>query len=322
MATRTQKTKVGIFLVSCALIIAGALLLISGFKHEERIPYWIEFNESVMGLGSGGSVLYMGLKVGTVADMYVTEQNKAHVEVLITKGKVTLHEGVTAKLEMMSLATGTMCVSLSGGDLNKPELLPKAQIPSENSLLKAVSMQIEDIMASLNKILERLDKAMEGMKDGDLTRVVENADELLIRGQQFLDTTRETVSKVGDQANQELTKFNELTLDVQVLVKNTNDAVKKITKKVESLKIADTEQNVNEVLDDISALSKRLQESAKSIDAVAKTATVQAGNVEYSMRETLRTLNDSLDAVRELTQYLKQDPSALLRGKGKPVGDR
>ena len=317
MATRTQKTKVGIFLVSCALIIAGALLLISGFKHEERIPYWIEFDESVMGLGAGGSVMYQGLPVGTVADMYVTEQNKAHVEVLITKGKVTLHDGVTAKLEMVSLATGTMCVSLSGGDLNKPELLPKAQIPSEKSLLKAVSTQIEDILASLNKVLTKLDTGLE-----DLPKVVKNADELLIRGQLFLDNTRETITKVGDQANQDLIKFHDLSLDVQVLIKNTTDTVKKTSKKIESLKIAETEQNINDTLDDISNLSKRLQESSKAIDTVSKSATVQAGNIEYNMRETLRTLNESLEAVRELTQYLKQDPSALVRGKGKPVGDR
>lgn len=317
MATRAQKTKVGIFLVSCMLISAGALLLISGYKHEEQIPYWIEFDESVMGLGDGGFVMYQGLKVGNVANMYVTETNKAHVDVLITKGKVTLHDGVKAKLEMVSLATGTMCISLSGGDITKPELRPKTQIPSEKSLFKAVSNQIEDILASMNKVLTKLDTGLE-----DLPNVVKNADELLIRGQLFLDDTRHTVTKVGDQAHQDLVKFNELSVDVQVLIKKTTETIQKTSKKIESLKVAETEQNVNDTLNDISNLSKQLQHSAKAIETTAKSTTVQAGNVEYSMRETLRTLNESLEAVRELTQYLKQDPSALLRGKGKPTGDR
>ena len=56
MATRKQKVKVGLFLVICSLLIAGGVLLISGFKHEVRIPYWVEFDESVLGLSAGSLV--------------------------------------------------------------------------------------------------------------------------------------------------------------------------------------------------------------------------------------------------------------------------
>ena len=322
MATRAQKTKVGMFVTGCVLLIGGALLLISGYKHEERTPYWVEFEESVLGLGAGGLVEYMGVPVGTVKDIYVTEQNKAHVEILITKGKVALRKGVTAQLVLYSLATGTMCISLGGSDPNQPLLEAHAQIPSTKSLVKAVSSQVETLLGDLSGITQTIKSGLVGVEEGDLALVIEDADALLTRGQQFLDEANKTVSSVRGQAEKGLDTFHQLTLDVQTLVRDTDQAVKMATKKIQSLQVDKTEQNVNEVLDSISALANQLQESAKAVDMVSKTALHNVDNVEYNLRDTLRTLNDSLESMRELTQYLRHDPSALIRGKGQPVGGK
>ena len=320
MATRAQKAKVGLFVVICGFLIIGGALLIRGYKIEERFPYWIEFDESVLGLGAGGLVEYMGVPVGAVSNIYVTDQNRAHVDVLISKDKVTLKEGVTARLVLYSLATGTMCVSLEGG---AGDPLPAgSEIHSQKSLITAVSSQIEGILGDMRQIAETIKNGLTGMQEGDLASLFQDADALITRGQEFLDTATQTITDMKGKVESGLEGFGDLVAETKKLLRDTDEAVKKAAKKIETLQVSEMQDNVNEAIEGFAALSKRLQETANALDNVARQALHEAGNVEYNLRATLRTLNESLEAVRELTQYLQQDPSALIRGKGTPKGER
>ena len=322
MATRAQKTKVGLFVVVCAAIIVAGVLIISGYKNEVRIPYWVEFDESILGLGSGGIVEYLGVPVGTVDNIYVTDSNKPHCEILITADKVKLRQGVKAQLVMYSLATGTMCISLRGGDPNAPILPPGSQIEAEKSLVKSLSTQIEGALDNVNKISETIRSAMANMQEGDITKLLHDADDLIVRIQGFVDEASKTMTDIKGRAEAGMDDFRALAKDVRGLVKETGDTVRTVGNKVADLNINDTQDNLNKVLKDMSALSERLQESARTIDGMSRRALHEADNVEYNLRETLRTLNDSLQSIRDLTQYLQQDPSSLIRGKGKPRGER
>ncbi len=321
MATRAQKAKVGLFLIICSLLIAGGLTLISGFQYEEKIPYWVEFDESVLGLSTDGLVEYMGVPVGKVSNIYVTSSNKAHCELQILANKVRLHKGVTAQLVMYSLATGTMCISLEGGDPTTP-LPPNSEIPSKASLVKSISSQIEGLLDKTNGILDTFKKITVGMEEGDLSLLLDDVDGLILRGQEFLDKLNGTVIDLKGDAKAGIDEVHDLTKEIKKLVRDTDDAVKMATAKIQNVDIAGIGNNANQMLKDISDLSKRLQETAGSIDSVSKRALHEADNVEFNLRESLHTLNASLDAVRDLVQYLQKDPSALIRGKGKPKGEK
>ena len=322
MATHAQKIKVGLFVFICVLLIAGGLTLISGFQYEPKSPYWVEFDESVLGLTSDGLVAYMGVPVGKVSNIYVTPANKAHCDLQILANKVKLHQGVTAQLVMYSLATGTMCISLEGGDPSGPVLPSGCEIHSKPSLVKSFSSQIEMFLDKTNTILETIKSSMTGMEEGDLALLLDDIDGLILRGQEFLDKANTTLGDLKGGAQASLDDFHDLTKDVKKLLKDTDDAVKTVTKKVEELQVGELGDNANQTLKDISALSKRLQETAGAVDTVSRRALHEADNVEYNLRESLRTLNASLEAVRELVQYLQQDPSSLIRGKGKPKGEK
>ena len=322
MATRAQKMKVGLFVVICVLLIVGGLTLISGFQYEEKIPYWIEFDESVLGLATDGLVEYLGVPVGKVSNIYVTNTNKAHCEIQILANKVKLFHGVTAQLVMYSLATGTMCISLEGGARDSLPLPPNSQIPTRPSLVKSMSSQLEGLLDNANKILDAFRTITVGMQEGDLSLLLDDVDGLVLRGQEFLDKVNTTVGDLKGQAQKGIEQVNDMAGDVKKLIKDTDNAVKTVTKKLDGLQVAELGDSANQTLKDISALSKRLQETADAVDGISKRAMHEADNVEFNLRESLRTLNASLDAVRELVQYLQQDPSALIRGKGKPKGEK
>ena len=322
MATRVQKMKVGLFVIICVLLIAGGLMMISGFQYEPKLPYWIEFDETVLGLGADGLVVYLGVRVGQVSNIYVTPANKVHCDLDILTNKVQLREGVTAQLVLYSLATGTMCISLQGGDPNGPVLPANSEIPTRRSLVTAVSTQIEGILDDLRAVTETVKNGLVGVEEGDLALLIDDADGLILRGQEFLDKANTTIGDVKGQAEASLDDVRDLAKEVKELVKDADEAIKKATSKLDALNVAELGDSVNQTLNDISDLSKRLQDAAKAIDVVSRRALHEAGNVEYNLRETLRTLNDSLDAVRDLTEYLREDPSALIRGKGKPTGEK
>lgn len=318
MATRAQKTKVGLFVVICGLLAAAAILLISGYKHVPRERYWIEFDESILGLSKGGIVEYMGVPVGVVDDFFVTEDNKAHVEMLIESEKVTLRKGVKGHLVIYSIATGQMAISLSGG--KGPALPLGSEIETEPSLVSTVSAGVETLMNRIGQIAETVQAGLEGMEPGQLTDMLENADGLIIQGQEFLDTADKTLAEMKDEAQAGLDEFHELAQKTQTLLTDTNDMVKVVKEKIAQLDVPQTQANLNQALEDMSALAQRLQESAKALEATSQSALHEAGNIEYNLRQTLRVLNESLDNVSSLVEYLQQDPSALVRGKGKPKG--
>jgi uncharacterized protein YoxC len=223
---------------------------------------------------------------------------------------------------MYSLATGTMCISLEGGEHDGFPLPPNSQIKTKPSLVKSLRSQIDGLLENANKILDSFTKITVGMQEGDLSLLLDDVDGLILRGQEFLDKVNTSVGDIKGQAQKGIDQINDMAGDVKKLVKDTDNAVKTVTKKLDGLQVTELGDSANQALKDISALSKRLQETANAVDGVSQRALHEAGNVEFNMRESLRTLNASLEAVRELVQYLQQDPSALIRGKGKPKGEK
>jgi ABC-type transporter Mla subunit MlaD len=323
LATRKQKAKVGLFLITCTLLIIGGVVLVTGLKYEPRITYYVEFAESVLGLSSGGLVEYMGVPVGNVADIVVrpgrtTGTPVAFVTIEVIENKVTLYQGVQAQLVLYSLATGTMAVSLAGGDPSLGVLPAGSLIPSKSSLVAAVSSRIETILDDLSDIIGVVKKGLDGMKEGDLNAVVERANKLLTSGEEFVNQANELLTDLGDDAKSGVQNFNSITKDLRELVGNTNDAVQTLRKQLDALNVSKTSENVNKVLDSVNNLAERLQDTAEVIEGLAKTAQGTTGNMEYNFRQTMRTLNESLNSIRDLADYLQRDPSALLRGKGTP----
>jgi len=318
LATRAQKTKVGLFLVICGLLAAGGIILISGYKNVPIVKYHIVFKESILGVTKGTMVEYMGVQVGVVDDFHVTNENNAHVDVHIESDKVTLYEGVQAELVVYSYVSGAMAISLSGPE-EKVKILPEGgKIEYKPSLVSNVSSGIQDFMEKIDSLIATIQEGLKGMEEGDLALLIDNVNELIDRGQSFIDTAKKTLVDVQGDAEMSLEQFRELMSKAQQLIEDTNETVNITKEKIAQLDVPEAQENINEVLEEMSALAQRLQKSAETLDNTSRTALHEADNIEYTMRQTLRTLTESLDNVRALTEYLKQDPSALVRGKGKP----
>ena len=324
VATRRQKLKVSIFLILCIGTMVVGSLVVSGVYQEPGLRHWLEFNESVLVLYEGGMVEFLGVPVGKVREIYVTENQLAHVEIVIDPTKVSLRQGVEGKLVIYSIAAGTMAISLSGGDPQSAEILENSQIPAKQSTIEAFSSQLTDIMEELSSTLKDVSAIgkevrtqIESLDDKAVSDIVHQVRDLVGKSEEFLTHTdglvieaTEAVKDVRGHANSLVDTVKARSQDLERLSKKIETLAETYTKRGEELNVGELQQQVN-------ALMLQVTEALEQMDTVAANLVHQTGNVEYSLRATMTELRDALESVRGLANQLKEDPSALIRGRGK-----
>jgi ABC-type transporter Mla subunit MlaD len=331
VATRRQKLKVSVFLLLCVGIMVVGTLVVTGIYQEPGLSYWIEFNESVLGLYEGGMVEYLGVPVGKVHEIFVTESQLAHVEMVINPEKVSLHEGVEGKLVIYSLAAGTMAISLAGGDPQKPELPEFSQIPSKPSTIEAFSSQLNNIMQDLSSTLkdvsvigEKVRIQVENLDDTAVRDIVHQVRDLVGKGDEFVEHTdglvTEATGAVKDVRSHAKTLVETITdrsQDLDRLIKKIETLVETYNSRGQELKVDMLQEQLNKLLEQVTNTAEQMDTTVANLDTVVGDIGHKAGNVEYALRGTLTELSDSLESIRILVNQLKEDPSALIRGRGR-----
>lgn len=316
MATRAQQTKVGIFLViSIGLIVAG-ILMMQGFNRNPTSTYKISFQESVLGLGVGGLVEYLGVPVGSVTNIYVSDSDTAEVEIDVRDDRVTLREGVQAQLVIVSFATGQMAISLQGGE---GEPLPSgATIPTTASAFAGVTDQIESVMVDLNAIAESLRTALAGMEEGQLTRIFEDLEAMLDEGRQFMESARGIADSLEEDIEMTVAEYTSLAKDMRTVAESADKFLSTATEKLEPINLEQTQADLEKAMANFAEASEKLTATLETMDTVADTVIYETDNIEYAIREGMGAMTQTLESIRELTDTLNENPSVLIRGRGRP----
>ncbi len=199
MATRAQKVKVGVFLITGLGLIIALFATVSVKNRQPMETYYIKFIESVRGLGKDCDVLYRGVPVGKVQDIRVTEENETLVTVGIAANKVTLREGTIATIAMGNLMGG-MQIELAGGEPSEPVLPAGSFIASQPSILENMASDLPKILENISQILTKIDQSIGDVKADRLGALVRNADTTIQTANKtfaevttFLQTTRGTM---------------------------------------------------------------------------------------------------------------------------------
>lgn len=308
MATPAQKIKVGAFLLMSLGLIVGGFFLFSGYKKDPHTQYWVKFNESVLGLGTGGLVEYLGVPVGAVEDIRVDEDNHANVLIMVNDTKVTLREGVMAKLVLYNIASGTMAISLEGGTSDQPKLPAEASIPVRKSLMANFTGELERVLGDIGEVSRALNAALKGMEEGAVTQIVEEVHGLVTDSREFVAATQETMEELNRSVQRAMEEYTALGKDARGFIELA-------TEKLEPLDVARLQGDLQEIMGEMSGLTERLGEAVATIDRVGETVIYEAGNIEQSLRESLRSATEAFDSINELASTLQENPSALVWGR-------
>ena len=275
MVTRSQKIRLGVFVVTASFLLAGMVVVLLGASLGAQTDmYTTRFEESVSGLEIGAPVKYHGVRVGSVDAIGINPDDVSEVVVILSlKHGTPIKTDSKVVLNTMGI-TGLKFLEVTGGTDDSRLLTPGGEIPSGPSLLsrltgkadvitekiemlvnnlveitgkqerekfKAILDDVRETMASARRIISENEvEVSQAVKD--LSESSENLRALTVAGRESLAILDVSLEAVRDGvlilADEVYTVLQEQSLNLSFLIANTDDAVLSVQKVVGSEEVA------------------------------------------------------------------------------------
>jgi phospholipid/cholesterol/gamma-HCH transport system substrate-binding protein len=178
MTTRSQRARIGLFVVAAGTLLAIVLFVFGGLRMwGGRDHYTIEFDDSVMGLATGAQVYLNGIRVGSVEDIEVSPDDLKKVRVgIAVKGDTPIHADTKAMLQMAGI-TGLKVIDLRGGSLTAPRLPPGSQIAQGDTTLDKLERQAKTIVDQSEQLMKKATQVVDNLATvtDPMSEIVANA---------------------------------------------------------------------------------------------------------------------------------------------------
>jgi len=179
---------------------------------------------------------------------------------------------------------------------SKPSLLSGFRTSVTESLTRIATIDFQKISDELVNALTSVSKLLNNPKVDRLITKMDNVSN-------ELEITAINLSKALTEE-----RIDELAKQLKPSLESVSELAKTAQQQVEDAKIPETAaaarqtaKRANQTLDDTAAAARSISE------------------VKRDLARTLRKLDESLDSITELVNYIEEDPSSLLKGKQKPT---
>jgi paraquat-inducible protein B len=332
MSKPVNKTVIGLFVVvALALVVAAILILGSGkfFKHNPKFVMY--FQGSVKGLSVGSPVIFRGVKVGTVTEIkmlfnpkdlsimipvYVeleegsleTEKGGQGMGAYSTQARRSLHikdfarelikRGLRAQLEMQSIVTGQLMVSLDfypekpatlvGADHRYVEI-PTIQTPLQELANRVSKLPIEEILQKVNGAMGGIEKIVNSPETLSTIEAIRQA----------VNDTRSLVQNLDNQVNPLATRMTDVATHLDQLATRLESQIEPLA------------SSVTKTSDEAKVTLKKAQAAMGTIEDLTGEDSV----VSYHLAKTLDELGSAARSLRQLADTLQHQPDAIIFGK-------
>ncbi len=320
MGKRVNPATVGMFVLGALGLIVGALAVFgSGRLFRTTHEFVIYFGGDVNGLRVGAPVRFKGVEIGQVSqirlrlDQAVNRQSgqisadvRIPVIIALDEEKILSHggstidlsdphtipnlikEGMRAQLGMDSFVTGLLYVALDIDPSTPIKMVAPPGAPLQE--IPSIPNALEQVQAVAIRIFEKLDKV-------DFNTVFDEA-----------STTLESIKQIA-----------------------TSPSLKQAVGNLEQTRaqLGQTMGSVRQTFDNVGThvgpLSTSLQKTSDSADLAVQQARVTLGTVNttiqpgsplnYQALQTLQDVSAAARSIKELADYIKLNPNAILRGR-------
>ena len=345
MSRRANPKLIGVFVVGAVgLVVVGVLALGSlRWFFERPVRVVMLFDGDVNGLTVGAPIAFRGVKLGQVSDVRIKVGGGGKIAVygelpprLLGEDAVTMirdavQMGLRAQLELQSLLTGQLYVSLKLMP-DTPAKLEAAEphaieIPTVPSALQEWSTRVEGLLNKLaalplDQMITSATGAMEGIKDlaasPDLHQAIRRADGLLVDLQVLAREARPMVASITATSDTARGAVTDVAQDLRKLAANletTSDAAKGLLTDGQKL-VRDVDAQVGPVANSFIGTMEKAQGTLAGMDGVLTGRSA----LGYQLGQALQQITATARSVRALADYLDQHPESLLAGKGRPGG--
>ncbi len=158
MKTRSQKIRLGIFIVVSASILAFLIIYFTARQLlQETATYYVEYhNISVNGMEVGSSVKYLGIKVGTISNIQINPRDITSVVVELQLQHDTPIKK-DSRADIISLGiTGLKAIEILGGSNESDVLEPGGTIEAGSSITSDITQMAEVIAAKTDSVIRNV----------------------------------------------------------------------------------------------------------------------------------------------------------------------
>lgn len=373
MASARTKFSVGLFLIAGALLFSVAIIWIGsqGYLKQGK-NFVIYFDESVQGLEKDSQVKYRGVSVGRVVDIRVAPDGLLiQVKIQIDPALMDLGEKnitrLSAQLKSVGI-TGIMFIELDRQ--TEKTLIPKKRFgfrpphkvisskPSDMRLFFAgaealfrriENLEIEKVIANLNRDLEHLDQAIVGADvkgiSKRLTTSLDRANAMLAKenwsgiiasvqkAAADLETAMAEARKLAEETNKTVASATASVDKVEaILDENRPDVraavtgVRKSVEKVHALldenrkSLAATMTEINRVVVEARKMAESGQQAIGDGSRLLVGTDVRMAELTRHLLTTIQNLERATENLNRLLENTAEDPSALIFSR--PVDEK
>jgi len=314
MITKSQKVRLGVFLIVAAFLLVVSLVIVSAPKFlEKRDQYYIEYVDvSVGGLDAGTAVKYHGIRVGRVEDVYVDPEDITKIKVVVSLRRgtpiVTDTEAVIASIGI----TGLKYIELTGGTKEAEKVEPGGQIAAGQSLFESLSDRSDVILRNIAAFTDEEHRRAFKRTVDSIGRLATQLNALVEENRKQLRATARNVSVISENMIQVSSKMERMIEGVHRIVEGeeVRESIEhihaisgRLRGEVDSLDIQETVVNLNRLLTN----------ADRTVTHIDRTILRSREDITRSLAD----LQESIENLKEATTLIRQDPSLLLRGSAR-----
>jgi len=349
MDRQASKMLIGSFVVGAVVLAVAGVLMFGGGRFMKKTQTFVLFFQgSVKGLNEGASVLFRGVKIGSVKSISLEADTKdmiIYIPVIINieidrihviRGSgqidpkrnlaVLFEKGLRAQLIMSSLLTGQLLIELEfhpdaplkfvGLEKRYPE------IPTLPSTFEMIFDKFKDLdLGSIvGKFLSAVDALEKVMASPDIPEIlnalkttVADADKLVRKLDSRVDPMfngiDDAVKEYGDLARHVDQKVEPLATNMNATLKGAQKLVMKADGTLENLGVT--------LAESLKGAKLAMKQGEEALIAIKGTV-AKDSPVMYQLDNTLKEISGMARAFRSLANFLERHPETLLRGKGSP----
>lgn len=327
MATHQEKVTAGLFLLLGIALIMAVLFLIAGIRVTRGTDaYFIVFEGSIGNLKRGSPVKFMGVPVGTVGDLRLTENlDSIKVELDLIKG-TRITSGTRAKLRFSPLTSVYFIeLGVTKGALGE-DLSPGGVIVCEKTEVDEFVSELPELKDSVQKLIREVADLLSRENQKNFSLTLKELGSLLEQVNNDYPRIRDDLFQVIDALRDSMENFDATLGEFRATaVGMKTDARDALVRGADS--VEDGMGQFSLLLSDLD-LKTELAETREVLIQVIEQyegAAVQMEGLLEENRDSLKRLVAGLEVLtrrlRNVVEKIDQDPSRLIWSTPDPERD-
>lgn len=336
MKNNVNPVAIGMFVIAASVLAVAAVMIFGAAKFFAKTEMFVSyFSESVNGLDVGAPLKYKGVTIGKVERIMIGHAPKSiressvavvySIDVGMLRRKAgsavgdfdswiqaQIADGLRAKLNYQSIVTGMLYIELDF--LGEPNEHYRLQYRGPNARI-----EIPSAKSGLAELAKAVEKTITQISEIDFKSMGENLNGVAASANALMSNPH--IQNAPRSLGMLLADADRLVRNADAVV---SDPETKAAPKHLNTLMRDADSFVKSAETEMKSLSAAGRETFSNADKVLKnvdTIVAPQSPLRYELAVMIRTLNDSLNSISNLTDYLERNPSSLLTGKYKGKSD-